>query len=99
MQTEFDRTQNLLRTLAALSQATGNAKYAEAGMEATAHVFEQYAMPHSGLGVFGNHMTIDLLGDRSYSDGRSGDIFELEVVFPFYAFWHDVSRLQTERCV
>ena len=99
VQTQFDRTQNLLRTLAALSQATGNAKYAEAGMEATAHVFEQYAMPHSGLVVFGNHMTIDLLGDRSYSDGRSGDIFELEVVFPFYDFWHDVSPLKTERFV
>ncbi len=99
VQTQFDRTQNLLRTLAALSQATGNPKYAEAAMEATAHVFEQYAMPHSGLVVFGNHMTIDLLGDRSYSDGRSGDIFELEVVFPFYDFWHDVSPLKTERFV
>jgi len=99
VQTQFDRTQNLLRTLAALSQATGNAKYAEAGMEATAHIFEEYAMPHSGLIVFGNHMTIDLLGDRSYSDGRSGDIFELEVVFPFYDFWHDVSPLKTERFV
>ena len=99
VQTQFDRTQNLLRTLAALSQATGNAKYAEAAMEATAHIFEEYAMPHSGLIVFGNHMTIDLLGDRSYSDGRSGDIFELEVVFPFYDFWHDVSPLKTERFV
>ncbi|MBK36194.1 MAG: hypothetical protein CME26_11795, partial [Gemmatimonadetes bacterium] len=99
VQTQFDRTQNLLRTLAALSLATGDAKYAEAAMEATAHVFEEYAMPHSGLVVFGNHMTIDLLGDRSYSDGRSGDIFELEVVFPFYDFWYDVSPLKTERFV
>ncbi len=99
VQTQFDRTQNLLRTLAALSLATGDAKYADAAMEATAHVFEEYAMPHSGLVVFGNHMTIDLLGDRSYSDGRSGDIFELEVVFPFYDFWHDVSPLKTERFV
>ena len=99
VQTQFDRTQNLLRTLAALSQATGNAKYAEAAMEATAHVFEQYEMPHSGLVVFGNHMTIDLVGDRSYSDGRAGDIFELEVAFPFYDFWHDVSPLKTDRFV
>ena len=99
VQTQFDRTQNLLRTLAALSQATGDPKYAEAAMEATIHVFEQYAMPHSGLIVFGNHMTIDLVGDRSYSDGRSGDIFELEDVFPFYDFWYDVSPLKTERFV
>lgn len=99
VQTQFDRTQNLLRTLAGLSQATGDPKYAEAAMEATIHMFEEYAMPHSGLIVFGNHMTIDLVGDRSYSDGRSGDIFELEDVFPFYDFWYDAAPTKTERFV
>ena len=99
VQTQFDRTQNLLRTLASLSQATGDPKYAEAATEATIHMFEQYAMPHSGLIVFGNHMTIDLIGDRSYSDGRSGDIFELEDVFPFYDFWYDVAPTKAERFV
>ena len=99
VQTQFDRSQNLLRTLVGLSQATGDPKYAEAAMEASIHMFEEYAMPHSGLIVFGNHMTIDLIGDRSYSDGRSGDIFELEDVFPFYEFWYDVAPLKTERFI
>lgn len=99
VQTQFDRTQNLLRTLARLSQATGDPKYAEAAMDATIHMFEEYSMPHSGIVVFGNHMTIDLIGDRSYSDGRSGDIFELEDVFPFYDFWYDVAPTKTERFI
>ena len=99
VQTQFDRSQNLLRTLVSLSQATGDPKYADAAMEATIHMFEEYAMPHSGLIVFGNHMTIDLVGDRSYSDGRSGDIFELEDVFPFYDFWYDVAPVKTERFI
>ena len=99
IQTQWDRTQNLLRTLVGLSQATGDPKYADAAMEATAHMFEEYSMPHSGLLVFGNHMTIDLLDDRGYSDGRSGDIFELEVAFPFYDFWHDVSPTKTDRFI
>jgi len=99
VQTQFDRMQNLLRTLAGLSKATGDARYVDAATDATIHMFEEYAMPHSGLIVFGNHMTIDLMGDRTYSDGRSGDIFELENVFPFYEFWHAVSPEKTERFV
>lgn len=99
VQTQFDRTQNLLRTLAGLSSATGNPKYAEAAMAATAHMFENYVMPHSGLIIFGNHMTIDLAEDRSYSDGRSGDVFELANVLPFYDFWYDVAPIQTERFI
>ncbi|MCP4848581.1 MAG: hypothetical protein GY899_11610 [Verrucomicrobiaceae bacterium] len=99
VQTQFDRSQNLLRTLAGISQATGNPKYAEAASDALIHMFEEFSAPGSGLFIFGHHMTIDLEHDRAYSDGRSGDIFELGSVFPFYQFWHSVDPKKTEQFI
>lgn len=99
VQTQFDRSQNLLRTLAGLSQATGNPVYVDAASEALIHMFEEYSAPGSGLFMFGHHMTIDLEHDRAYSDGRSGDIFELGSVFPFYEFWHSVDPQKTEQFI
>ena len=98
-QTQFDRSQNLLRTLAGLSQATGDSRYANAAAEAVTYMFEEYATLGSGLVIFGNHMTIDLYNDCSYSDGRSGDIFELGSIFPFYEFMYSVSPDKTEKFV
>jgi lysophospholipase L1-like esterase len=98
-QTQFDRSQNLLRTLAGLSQATGDSRYANAAADAVTYMFEEYATLGSGLVIFGNHMTIDLYNDCSYSDGRSGDIFELGSIFPFYEFMYSVSPDKTEKFV
>ncbi|MDB4711580.1 GDSL-type esterase/lipase family protein [Verrucomicrobiales bacterium] len=98
-QTQFDRSQNLLRTLAGLSQATGNSRFADAAADAVTYMFEEYATLGSGLVIFGNHMTIDLYNDCSYSDGRSGDIFELGSIFPFYEFMYSVAPDKTEKFV
>ena len=98
-QTQFDRSQNLLRTLAGISQMTGDSRYAYAAAEAVSYMFEEYSTISSGLVIFGNHMTIDLFNDCSYSDGRSGDIFELGSIFPFYEFMYSVSPDKTEKFV
>ena len=95
----FERSQNLLRLLVSLSSMTGDGKYAQSAMDATICMFEDYAYPNSGLIVFGNHMTIDLAGGRAYSDARANEQFELEDVFPFYEFFHDVSPEKTSRFV
>ncbi len=95
----FDRVQNLLRLLASLSQFTGDPKYAMAAMDSVIYMFDEFTYPNSGIPAMGNHMTVDLYSDRAYSDGRLGEIFELEDVWPFYEFFYQVSPEKTEKFV
>ena len=95
----FERSQNLLRFLAAMSLFTGDARYAEAVMDSMICMFEDYIYPRSGLLAFGNHMSIDLVDGQAYSDGRGSEQFELQETFPFYEFFHDVSPAKTSRFI
>lgn len=89
--TRFEKTQNLMRLLASLSQFTGDAKYVEAAMDASISMYENYSYPISGLLASGNHMSIDLISGKAYSDGRGSEQFELANEYPFYEFLHDIS--------
>ena len=95
----FERSQNLLRFLASMSLFTGDPRYSEAVMDSMICMFEDYIYPRSGLLAFGNHMSIDLVEGKAYSDGRGSEQFELQDTFPFYEFFYDVSPDKTSRFI
>lgn len=86
----FDYSQNLFRGLVAMSQCTGDPKYAEAVMEAVLYIKENLYTPETGLFPMGAHTGFDLITMRPYCDSRPYTCIELNGVYPFYEFYHDV---------
>ena len=85
--------QNLFRTLVALTNLTGDAKYREAAEEATAYHFDELSRS-CGLLQWGGHRFIDLATGNVVGEQ---DTHELKWSFPFYEFMWEVNPEATER--
>lgn len=88
--------QNLLRTLAALSRLTGEARYIEAATAALRFHFDALQDP-GGLLQWGGHRLIDL--ETLEAGGNKGLVHELKDILPFYELMFAVDPLATRRFV
>jgi pectate lyase len=93
----FAYQQNLLRTLVALSNLTGETKYRREAERATRHVFQHQMHEESGLFYWGIHTFLDLEADSLRHYGT--DQHEVKSVYPFYEFLHEVDPEKTERFI
>lgn len=93
----FAYQQNLLRTLVALSNLTGNAKYRREAEKATRHVFQHQVHEESGLLYWGVHTFMDIAGDSLRH--HENNYHEVKSVYPFYEFLYDVDPEKTERFI
>ena len=87
---DFDESQNLFRGLVALSQCTGDPKYAAAVMEAMLYTRDNLSTPKNGLFPMGAHTGFDLITERAYCDNRPYPCIELNGCYPFFEFLYDV---------
>lgn len=88
--------QNLLRTLVALSQVSGDGRYAEAAEAALRYHFENL-QDSSGLLQWGGHRLIDLKSLRP--QGNKGLVHELKDVLPYYELMFAVDSRAARRFV
>lgn len=84
----FASQQNLLRTLGALSELTGEPRYREAAEAATAYMLEHHR-DKGGLLYWGGHQFVDLKTQQNIGH-FDADCHELKTNLPFYIFLHEV---------
>ena len=87
--------QNLFRTLVALTNLTGEARYKDAAKEAISWHFEHYTRS-CGLLQWGGHRFIDLATGKVVGEQ---DTHELKWSFPYYELMWEVNPGATERYI
>jgi pectate lyase len=87
--------QNLLRTLVALSAATGDPAYRQAAVHAVAYAFENL-QDVGGLLRWAGHTCYDALGDRVVSEAKQ---HELKHHYPYYELMWEVDPAATRRYI
>ena len=93
--------QNLFRTLAGLSQLTGDDRYRQAAAEATAYGFA-HLQHQSGLLQWGGHTAVDLESSTLIGEARTaGEAgkHELKRHYPFYELMWEVNPAATRRFI
>ncbi len=83
--------QNLFRTLVALTNLTGEAKYRDAARDAMVYGFE-HLQHENGLLYWGGHRFLDLASGKAVGEGYR---HELKHHYPFYEFMWEVDPRAT----
>jgi pectate lyase len=93
--------QNLFRTLAALTELTGEARYRQAAEEAIRYAFD-HLQHENGLLFWGGHAAWNLASKEPVGEGRSGPVagkHELKSSYPFYELMWEVDPDATRRFI
>lgn len=88
--------QNLLRTLTALTNLTGNPVYKDAAQAAISYMFEHYT-DRNGLLFWGGHRMIDLRTLTVAGPANKDLVHELKNAFPYYELMDEVNPEATAR--
>ena len=90
--------QNLFRTLAAMTNLTGDKNYKKAAMDAINFMFKNH-VSKNGLIYWGGHAFIDLATQATAAPSDEAKSHELKNAYPYYDLMYEVDREAASRFV